>query len=176
LTFTTVKESIKKGEIVMIVLRIASMVNKFTERVACVLMVLMVLSAILQVVGRFVFSQGYGWTEELSRYLFIWCVFLGSSIAMHYNAHLGIEALIKHFSPEWRKIIAWISCILCLILFAHMIGYGCKMLPIIGRQTSPGLGVSMAWPYSGIVIGGALMALHTVAEMIRLKSAKEEGK
>jgi C4-dicarboxylate transporter DctQ subunit len=158
----------------MIVLRIASMVNKFTEWLACALTAAMVLSALGQVIGRFAFSVGFGWTEELARYLFIWCVFLGSSIGIHYNAHLGIEALVKYFSPEWRKTVALISCVLCLVLFAHMIGYGCKIMPIIARQVSPGLGVSLAWPYSGIVIGGVLMALHTVAEIIRLVTAKGE--
>jgi C4-dicarboxylate transporter DctQ subunit len=160
-------------ETVMIILRIASSVNRITEWVACILTVVMVIAALVQVFARFVLSMGFGWTEELARYLFIWCVFLGASIGMHHKAHLGIEALVRCFSSRWRKIASLISYILCLVLFAHMIWYGVKILPIIARQTSPGLQISLAWPYTAIVLSGALMTLHTIADMIRLINTKE---
>ncbi len=150
--------------------------NRITELVAGFMMIVMVAVIFVQVFARFVLSTGFGWAEELARFLFIWCVFLGASIGVYYNAHLGIEALVKHFAPAGRKAAALIGHLLCVILFCHLIGYGWKILPIVGRQISPGLGVSMAWPYAAILVGGALMLLHTVVVIVRLVARKEGGR
>lgn len=149
--------------------------NSITEVIAGCMLVVMVVVIFAQVFARFILDTGFGWGEELARFLFIWCVFLGASIGVYHKAHLGIEAVTKHFSPSNRVKAAICSHLLCIVLFCHLIFYGEKTVSIVFRQASPGLDMSMGWPYAAIPISGGIMLLHTVALMAQLLTDKEGG-
>ena len=48
------------------------------------------LCVLAQVVFRYVFNAPLTWSEELARYLFIWCAFLGWTIASRRRSHLAM--------------------------------------------------------------------------------------
>ena len=68
-------------------------------RLAEVLLVLMLSAMVVMVFGnvvlRYGFNTGIDFSEELSRFFFIWITFLGAIIAMRENAHLGLDTLIR---------------------------------------------------------------------------------
>jgi TRAP-type C4-dicarboxylate transport system permease small subunit len=59
---------------------------------ALALMVILVFS---NVVLRYGFNLGITFSEEVSRFLFIWVVFLGAVLTLRDNAHLGVHMLTK---------------------------------------------------------------------------------
>lgn len=68
------------------------------------------------VVLRYAFNSGITWSEEMSRFLFVWMIFLGSIGALKDKQHLGVEMLVKKLPPTGKKIVYTISNV--LILFA----------------------------------------------------------
>ena len=52
------------------------------------------LCVIAQVVFRYVFNAPLTWSEELARYLFIWCAFLGWTIASRRGSHLAMTFVV----------------------------------------------------------------------------------
>jgi len=54
-------------------------------------LVLMVLMVFGNVVMRYAFNSGISVSEELSRWLFLWLIFLGASVAVHEQAHMGSD-------------------------------------------------------------------------------------
>jgi TRAP-type C4-dicarboxylate transport system permease small subunit len=56
-----------------------------------------------EVVLRYVFKHSLIFTEELSRYLMVWIVFLGSALAIRDEAHIRINILVKRLNPTLRK-------------------------------------------------------------------------
>lgn len=63
------------------------------EEYACVLLVgVMVGSLTLQVAARIVSGSSIAWTEELSRYSFIWSVYMGGVLAVKRTEHVRITA------------------------------------------------------------------------------------
>ena len=62
----------------------------------------MFLCVLVQVVLRYFFGDPLVWSDELARYLFVWCSFLGWVIAARKRSHLGI-ALVAEGSPPRVK-------------------------------------------------------------------------
>ncbi|MBS1156514.1 MAG: C4-dicarboxylate transporter permease, partial [Proteobacteria bacterium] len=54
---------------------------------------LMVVLVFGNVVLRYGFNSGITFSEEVSRFLFVWMVFLGSVLMLRDNGHLGVHTL-----------------------------------------------------------------------------------
>lgn len=64
--------------------------------------VLMIFSGVL---SRFVFHYAIAFTEELSRFFFIWGALLGAASGMKTGEHSGIPLVANRFGPAGRRII-----------------------------------------------------------------------
>ena len=64
--------------------------------------VLMIFSGVL---SRFVFHYAIAFTEELSRFFFIWGALLGAAAGMKTGEHSGIPLIANRFGPIGRKVI-----------------------------------------------------------------------
>ena len=58
-----------------------------------------------EVTLRYLFSHSMIFTEELSRYLMVWIVFLGSALAIRDGSHIHIQILVKRLSPRMQQIV-----------------------------------------------------------------------
>lgn len=117
----------------------------------------MIASAMLQVVARYVFNSPFIWSEELSRYLFIWLSFLGAWYAWIRREHLGIDAL-PHMLPVHlrRYLLRLIEICVLLFALASMI-YGQRILQVSVRQPSAVLRIPMVWIYASYYVGMTLI-------------------
>ncbi len=66
----------------------------------------------VQVVSRYVFGMSLSWSEEITRYLFIWSGFLSVSYCSKMCISIKIEQFVSKFS---RRTIAWFK------VFTHTI-------------------------------------------------------
>ena len=73
--------------------RIGNIYNNLEEYLLVVSLVINVLLVFLQVIMRTVFKNSLTWSEELSRYIFIWQIWLGASIALKYNEHIRVTLI-----------------------------------------------------------------------------------
>ena len=53
---------------------------------------------VLQVILRFAFHTGFAWGEEVSRFIFVWLVFLSIPYAVRNARHISID-FIREFLP-----------------------------------------------------------------------------
>jgi len=67
-----------------------------------ILVATMVFALTLQVFMRFVLSSSLAWTEELSRYSFIWSVYMGGVLAVKHTQHVRITAQFLILPPKAR--------------------------------------------------------------------------
>ena len=79
------------------------------------------LCVFLQVILRYVFNSPMTWSEELARYLFIWCAFLGWIIASRRNSHLTMNFAVTRMPPRAQVGIAAVMQ-LATLLFAWILG------------------------------------------------------
>ena len=50
---------------------------------------------LLQVLMRYLFAYPNPWSEEVSRFCFIWMSLLGASLAVEHRAHFGFDQVTK---------------------------------------------------------------------------------
>ncbi len=79
--------------------------NKTVEVISVVLLVAVSIVVFYSVLLRYVFKSPLAWSEEVARYLFIWMVFLGISVAERSNDHFKIEVFIEMFPSRVRLVI-----------------------------------------------------------------------
>ena len=90
--------------------------DKLEEYMLCASLVLTTLIIFAQIIMRSVFNNSLTWSEELTRYIFIWQIWLGVSIAQKEKQHIRVELLFNFFKGE--KFRAAVDIVATLILIA----------------------------------------------------------
>ena len=79
------------------------------------------LCVLLQVFFRYVLNDPLTWSEELARYLFIWCAFLGWIIASRRKSHLAMTFVADKLPPQAQAAVS-VAIELGTVLFAWILG------------------------------------------------------
>ena len=128
--------------------------------VSLALMVIMVFS---NVVLRYLFNSGITVSEELSRFLFLWLIFVGSIVVMRERGHLGVDSLIVRLPRSGKIAFVLISNVLMLWV-CYLFFVGSWRQTVLGWGTlKPATGIPMAFHYAtGLVmsVGIGLIVLR----------------
>ena len=144
-------------------------VLKASIAICLVWMVVLVLS---NVVLRYAFNSGITLSEELSRWLFIYLIFLGAIVALREKAHLGMDSLVSKLSPQGQRICMGLSLVLMLWATGLMI-QGSWQQTLINLEThAPASGLPLAVFYLTGLIYGVSAACILGWELWRLLSGQ----
>ncbi|MDI3548726.1 MAG: hypothetical protein PWR10_2378 [Halanaerobiales bacterium] len=128
-----------------------------------------------QVVTRYVFSFSFAWVEELSRYLIIYVVLLGSSIVLKKDEHPRVE-LIYDLLPARLKY--WLNYFFYLLIFFFLViltWQGIESCIFCWNDYSASMRIRMTIPYAAVPIGGVLMACQCIALAFRNYSTNKKN-
>jgi TRAP-type transport system small permease protein len=123
--------------------------------VAC--LAAMVVMVFGNVVLRYGFNSGITVSEELSRWAFLWVVFMGATVAVHEKAHMGVDSLVMSLPPLLRKTVLLLGYLLMLFVTWLMFSGSLAQTRINWEVEAPVTGYSMAWAYGC----GVVFALST---------------
>ena len=125
-------------------------------------MSIMLAVTFFSVISRYFFSD---WAEELSRFLFVWSVFLGSALIMGENGHLAVEFLPNKLKGTAAGLVVEFIIKLCsYAIILILLTQGFKMTRMMMFQTSPGMGIPMGIIYAVIPLSSILMVLYTIQD------------
>lgn len=116
------------------------------------------------VVLRYGFNSGIAVSEEVSRFIFVWMIFLGSIIAVREHSHLGVDSLLRKL-PRRGKIFCVVTSDVLILFAMGLLLQGSWSQTLINFDTiSPVAGISMAFLYLPGVIAsagiGVLVLIH----------------
>ncbi len=148
---------------------------KWLDVLISVLLAVMVVLVFSNVVMRYAFNSGITVSEELSRWLFVWCTFLGAVVALKDGRHLGTDVLVKRLPAPLRKLCQLVGC--CLMLFAIGLLFkgALQQVEINRTTTSAAMEVSMAWFYAVGIVCAVLGALVVIRDLIRVFTSPAAG-
>lgn len=149
--------------------------NYFEEYVCIVLFSLLIFLVGAQIFSRFIFDLPLAWTEELSRFTFIWLVYFSISLAAKYNRHLKIEVGQKFLQKRFGEKAHYLSDLCWLAFNVYMIFNGSKMVfSLLGSiQQSPITRINMGLIYIIIPIGFTLMSIRIIQNMLKSYSSSK---
>ena len=145
--------------------------DKFEEYLLIGSLVFNVLLIFSQIFMRTIFNYSLSLTEELSRYIFIWQTWLGTSIALKYKQHIRVEILINIFKKAKNKKILEISVNLIWIAFSIFLLYAGTLLckSMIARNVlSSGMRIPLVFVYSCLPISSLIVLIRLINDSINL--------
>jgi TRAP-type C4-dicarboxylate transport system permease small subunit len=150
---------------------------KSLELLIVIAMVAMVIMVFGNVVLRYGFNSGINVSDEMSRYSFVWLIYIGAMVAMREKGHLGVDTLVKHLGVTGKKLCLFLSeglMLTCNVLF--FVGTW-KMHELQVSNVSPVVGLSMIWVYGigyvvGVVMG--IMNLHVLYRLLTGQLREDE--
>lgn len=129
-----------------------------------------------EVFGRYVLGEMPAWSGEAATFALVWVSMMGGAAGLRRGYRIGITVLYKKLTPGAARSVRVAADVLVLAFFLVMVVYGLQQAQVNIRQTSPAMGLSMAFPYAALPVGFALMFLFTLEETIRiLRGAPGEG-
>ena len=135
------------------------------EEILCAsLMGVMVSCLILQVLVRMTTGSAIAWTEELSRFSFVWGVYIGTSLAAKRVAHVRITAQFL-FAPLKVRLFfrmladaIWVGCNIFFVWY----GYDAIVDAFAFPERSVTLGWVKAYVELIVPLGFAMMTWRTI--------------
>ncbi len=109
----------------------------------------------LQIIARFTaLIPSYLWTEEASRFLFIWMVMLGAMIGVREGSHFEVD-LWPDLGPRAEALLKIVSNLFVLAFALVFVWWGFEFTRFGWNQTSeiaelPMWMIFLAWPAAGL--------------------------
>lgn len=129
----------------------------------------MALLVFVNVVLRYGFGSGIAASEELSRLLFVWLVFIGATAAYPAGEHMAFTSLVR---PLARRPAArpWVARAIHLgvLLAAGLVAWGAWQQVAVGwGSRSPVMGYPMALLALPALLASTFIAIVAAARMLR---------
>ncbi len=145
--------------------RIVDLYFKLLKLLIVLCMVAMVVLVFGNVILRYAFNSGITVSEELSRWFFVWMIFLGALVALKDRAHLGLDSLVKRLPPLGKRICLVVGHVLMLYICWLIFSGSWQQAQINFDVVAPASGLSMALFYAAGLVFGATAALILCYEL-----------
>lgn len=121
-----------------------------------------------QVVFRYLVGSPLVWSEELARYLLVWCTFVGVSLAVREGRNISVDLLPVLAGTRWVRAFGILALVGSALFFALMVWYSVPLTQRIAKigQTSPGLGIQMWIVYAAVPVGMGLALLRAIQALV----------
>lgn len=143
---------------------------------ASVMIVALILIFGWLVYGRYILNATPTWVEQAALLMVVWITFLGAAVGVRRGTHLSVD-FIRNAMPVSLRKAALILVSLALLFFGAMLAWqGYVMYERTARRAIPLLGISEGWRAVPVVIGGAMICLFALDDLIRRPFGKEDDR
>jgi TRAP-type C4-dicarboxylate transport system permease small subunit len=145
--------------------KVYAMIQKNMKYAVAILFTGMVVLVFTNVVSRYFLNFAIAWTEEVSRFMFIWVVFLSAVLAYVNDEHLKLDILEKKLPEKTGQVVA-VICDLIVMYAIYLITAGGQNLAMQSwNWLSPAISFSYGIVYLVVPICGGLMLLQTLLKL-----------
>lgn len=159
-------------------MKVLQFLNKKGEEVFLVIIIsFSVMLLFLQVIMRYIFKNSISWSEEFARYLFLWMIWVGASLATKESRHLKAEFL-ENLVPKKVMDFISISALLLWLMFSLWLSYSSFFLTkdiYLSHQKSSAMQLPMFIPYASVPVGCTLMSIRLIQNIIFVLKKKKEA-
>ena len=120
---------------------------------------ILIVPVTLQIVSRYTqLFPAYIWTEELSRFLFIWMVMLGAMIGIRERTHFEVDVW-PDLGPKPGALLRIVAHLFVLVVAVVFLHWGLRFVRFGWDQTSELADLPMVWIFAAWPIAGATWLL-----------------
>jgi len=157
-----------------VVKTLRAVLNAVAEKLSIGILAVMVVLVVSQVIARYCFQSPIPWTEQLSKYMFVWLVLISGSYMFGQRGHMNISFFKGKLPKQVQTVLDYVSELILLVFAGAVLLAGGYMALKIGiPQKDAALQISMGYVYSALPISGVLTLLYAVCNLAEL-SQKEK--
>ncbi|MFS0749381.1 TRAP transporter small permease [Oceanobacillus sp. 1P07AA] len=140
-------------------------IDKIIGIIAMLLFAALLLVVIIQILSRY-FPYDFIWTEELSRYLFVYSIVIAAPLALRKQEFIRVDMLIELLPKHVRRIYESVIAVLILLFSVVLFIYGFNLVTLGIDFYAPTLGFSMAYTYAAIPLLAVLLMVYSVVYIV----------
>ena len=155
-------------------------VNNFLKKIAAILektivafdvigMLALVILIFTQVFFRYIINASLTWSEEISRYLTCWIVFLTSGYVLGIKQHMSIDIVMQIVPAKYKFILNKIYCIAYAFFCYITIQYGWDFVNLGTNTLGASIPLNMKYVYIIIPISCYIMLFYTIVLLLETK-------
>jgi TRAP-type C4-dicarboxylate transport system permease small subunit len=118
----------------------------------------------LQVALRYLLNTSLDWSDEVSRLLFVWSIFLAIPLGIREGAHVGIDILAGRLPPAVRRWLAIATSLAAALVMAVLLYETIAVARETWDENLPTLDVSTGW----FLVAVGISAGHSVLHLVQL--------
>jgi TRAP-type C4-dicarboxylate transport system permease small subunit len=130
-------------------------------------LLVMFVSVLIQIFFRYVLQSPLTWTEEASRYSFIWTVLLGAAFAVRRKEHVVMEVLVKRFPATLQRYISLVLNVIIFISLIYLLPVSWKFFYFMKNVSAPTMNISWGFLFFSAPLSIALMTIHTFTRFFK---------
>lgn len=108
----------------------------------------------------------FTWVEEVGELSLAWLTLIGAAIGLQSRSHFTLSVFVHRLPQGAQLLIRRFNSALIVGVGLLVAWYGWKLCALNRVLTTPGLEISLAWLYASAVVGGILIAIYGLAEML----------
>ncbi len=149
-------------------------IAKVATALASVLIVILIIIFGWLVYGRYVLNATPTWVEQIALLIVVWITFLGAAVGVRRKTHLAVDFIRDAAPLPLRKLLLLVS-IIALMFFGAMLAWqGYVMFERTAQRMIPLLGVSEGWRAIPVIIGGAMIFVFSLDDLLGVFSTKQD--
>jgi TRAP-type C4-dicarboxylate transport system permease small subunit len=151
---------------------VGKLLDTAVEAVCLLLMVVLSVDLMLGVFSRYVLARTFTWYDEIARAAFVWVVFLGAAVGVKRGAHFRLHLLVDLLPRPLQRAAQALALLVAISFSLVLIHQGWAFMEHGRVQTLPVSGVSKAWVYAAMPVGGVLIIVHTLPRLWRVLAGR----
>lgn len=151
--------------------KLCRIVFKVLEWFAMICMVVLTCIVFTDVILRYIFNQGFAWTQEIATLMLVWFSLIGMAIGVLEKIHINIEMFTAKLPAKVISVLESINHILIAAFGGLMVYFGGLIMNMTKMSTMPATKMPSAVLYVILPLSGILVLLNAV-----LVAAKQDTK
>ena len=155
--------------------QLASIWRDLEEYICCTLLGVIMTRLMMQVCYRYFGGKSIAWSEEVSRFLFLYLVYFAASLAASKNLHIRVTAQLKLLPKLGQMLLLLTTDIIWLIFCSIVVNVGTDFIISMSDRpmVSGALMLDMRYVYAAVPIAFTLQAVRLVERWWRIFTKRD---
>ena len=135
---------------------------KALEWFAIICMVVLTIIVFMDVILRYIFKQGFSWTQEVATLMLVWFSLIGMAIGVLERIHISIEMFTAKLPEKAIQVLECIDHILIAVFGGAMVYYGLLIMNMTKLYTLPATKMPSSVLYVILPLSGLLVLINAI--------------
>ncbi|NEU31901.1 TRAP transporter small permease subunit [bacterium LRH843] len=151
--------------------RLCDWIERFINGALVITLAALIIVVSLQIFSRMM-NASLLWTVDVGILLLIWSTLLATGIGIRKNSHFVIDLWPEHWK-RWSTILTFLSLVTIMVLSVCFLIEGTKYVLDVRGGTSGMAKIPLPVLYSALPVGGFLILLFSIEQLLKTVSGKE---